>query len=176
MNPFWPALASACTAAVFLAGGAGHLLHPRRFAQALRRQRVLPSAVAAPLAVLVGAGEVALGAAALLALAGQLPERGPSVVPVVTAAACFVLAAYLGVLLRMRADAGSCGCTPWEAPLSAFSLVPATVTGGLSVLALAARCAEPVAGPAGLLGALWGLTIGAAALAAPTAALSWRTG
>lgn len=144
VNPFWPALASACTAAVFLVSGAGHLLRPRRFAQDLQRQRVLPSAVAPPLAVMVGVGEVALGTSALLALAGEFPERGLSVIPVVTAGACFVLAAYVGVLLRTRPDAGSCGCTPWEAPLSAFSLVPATVTGGLSVIALTARGAEPI--------------------------------
>ena len=168
MIPFWDALAFGCTATVFLLSGSGHLLHPRRFARAVRAQGLLPAVMTAPLAVLLAASEVTLGAAGALALAGRLPDQWTPVLLAGTVCVCVALGAYVCALLVTRPHAASCGCTPWNAALSPLSLVPAMVTGGLAALALVAS-ADPVSFDGGLLGALWGLTIAALVLATPAA-------
>jgi hypothetical protein len=167
--PFWDALAFGCSATVFLVSGSSHLLHPRRFARAVRGHRLLPGPVVAPLAVVLAAGEMTVGVAGALALAGRLPERWAPVLLTGTACICLALGAYLCVLFVMRPQAETCGCTPWSTPLSALSLVPAVVTGSLAVLALVASSHNVSSFDSGLLGALWGLTVAALVLAAPAA-------
>jgi hypothetical protein len=167
--PFWDALAFGCSATVFLVSGSGHLLHPRRFARAIRGHRLLPGALAAPLAALLAAGELTAGVAGALALAGRLPESWAPFLLMGTASVCLALGAYLCVLFVTRPYAETCGCTPWSTPLSALSLVPAAVTGSLAALALVASSHEVTSFGGGLLGALWGLTIAALVLAAPAA-------
>jgi hypothetical protein len=167
--PFWDALAFGCSATVFLVSGGGHLLHPRRLARAVRGHRLLPGSMAAVFAVLLAAGEVAVGVAGALALAGRFPESWAPVLLTGTACFCLALGAYVCVLFVMRPYAETCGCAPWSTPLSALSLAPALVTGSLTVLALVASSPDVGGIGSGLLGALWGLTIAALVLAAPAA-------
>ena len=169
MIPFWDALAFACSATVFLVSGIGHLRHPRRFARAVHGHRLLPGFLVAPLAVLLAVGEVTVGIAAALALAGRLPESWAPSLLVGTAWVCLALAAYLCVLFVSRPYAETCGCTPWSTPLSALSLAPAVITGSLAVLAFVAGSRGMSSIESGLLGALWGLTIAVLVLAAPAA-------
>ena len=170
MIPFWDALAFGCSATVFLVSGSGHLLHPRRFARTVRAHRLLPGSIAAPLAVMLAAGEAAVGIVAVLALAGRVPETWVPALLAGTACVCLALAAYLCVLFVARPYAETCGCTPWSTQLSALSLAPALVTGSLTVPALVASPHNVTSVGSGILGALWGLTIAALVLAVPPAA------
>lgn len=169
MGAFLVPWASAFAACVLLATGVGHLAEPRRFGRRLAGHGVVGARLAAPAAALVTAAELATGAAAVVVLAGRLPAR-----PVLAVAAVLgaLFALYLRRLLASPLRPRSCGCTPWETPLTPAALLPAT-----ALCVAGAAGATWAAGPAGalagsdpaeaVLAAAWGVTGAAIALLYP---------
>lgn len=170
MIAFLALFAPAFLAGVWLVAGFGHLLRPRQLPRAIVAHRVIAPVWAWPAAVLVTAAELALGAGALLALVRGEPVASAAALGSAALALAFLL--YLGRLLSRGPAAGaSCGCSPWAAPVTGVSLLPA---GAILVLSLALLLTPaPTAGlPAAALAlaALWGLTLAALVLLLPAAA------
>lgn len=162
----------ALVAAVLLATGGAHLAGLGGFARLLRRHGLVPAVFAAPLAAGLGLGELAVGAAALAALAGGDPRLA-------TAAFTAALGAGVAFLVYLRrllvaGHTGSCGCSPLASPLTPASFVPASALVAAGVLGLLARWAANPAPPfsdawSGLAVA-WGLTLAALVLLLPASA------
>jgi len=160
----------AFVAALLAVTGGAHLLAPAAFGRTLRRHGLLPGALAAPAALALAVGELALAGAAALALAGRFPAPAVFAVALVLGLAFLV---YLRSLAR-TGHTGSCGCTPLDAPLTPASFAPAAalaVTGALGLAATAVGGSlAPAADAWSALAAAWGLTLAALVLLLPASA------
>ena len=163
----------ALVAALVAVTGGAHLLAPAAFGRLLRHHRLLPGALAAPAALAVTAGELALAGAAAAALAGG--DRRLAAVAFAAALALGLgFSAYLRRLSR-SGHTGSCGCTPLDSPLTPASFAPAAalaVTGALGLAATSAVAgAVPPAGEGwGALAVAWGLLLAGLVLLLPASA------
>jgi hypothetical protein len=139
-------------AGLLVAAGAVKVARPRATGQALL-DAGLPGSDA--LGRLVGAVEIAAGAAALLLAAGAL----------LLAVAYLAFAVFLGYVLHTRPDAGSCGCA------GAKAVPPSRLHLALNIAAAAAGLAYlSLGGPAPLA---WLTGLGAAGAIAVTAGLGF---
>ena len=154
----------ACVATVLGVSGIGHLVdtdHARRVVGEQRVVRIAPAMVVAGLVTF----EIATAALCLVALFGDPQGRAGLLGLSAAVLGGAALHAYVRAL-RMRPDPpATCGCTPWDGPLSAASATPSrvlVVAGITGIALLVAGQALPVdaavatTGPAMLLAPLWG--------------------
>jgi hypothetical protein len=156
-------------AALLTVTGIAHAGRPGRLIGLLQQHRLVPRPLVAPVAVAVPVAELALAAAAVVALVGGRP--GPTAVALAGGlGAGLAFAAYLGRLMASGSDA-DCGCTPLEAPLTSASFAPAAsliVACGLGLAAGAVGGSGTVEGSAwSLLPVLWGPVLALLVVLAP---------
>lgn len=164
----------AFVAATLLATGGAHAAGLPGFARLLRQHDLLPGALAAPLAVVVAGGELAIGLAALAALFGADSRLGTAAF----AASLVVGGVFLVYLRRLRraGHTGSCGCSPLASPLTPASFAPAAflaVTGALGLLARWAATAASLPLPPRAWSGLaiaWGVSLAGLVLLLPASA------
>lgn len=162
----------ALLAALLVATGGAHVAGLGGFRRLLREHGLVPAGLTAPLAVLVAGGELAVGLAAIVALAGGAPRLAPAVFgAAVGMGGGFSL--YLRQLVR-AGHTGSCGCSPLASPLSPASFVPAAALAATGVVGLVAAGAAAGAvdlSPAeGALAIGWGVTLAALVVLLPASA------
>jgi hypothetical protein len=180
MLPFVFRCGLAFVAALLTATGGSHLVRLPDLARLLRHHRLLPPAAALPAALAVTAVELATAATAAGALvAGSWRLAAAASAAAVISGGGFV--AYLRQLVRRSGRGGSCGCTPFDSPLTPASFAPAAglVAAGALGLALSpAGSLDPTAGPAwSMLPVVWGLSLaGLVALLPATAPRSSEPG
>jgi hypothetical protein len=137
-------VAAAVVLGTLLATGVAHLRHPESLAKALAAHGVLPAP--GPVAVLVIAAELALGAGGCAALA--VPAWSGAR-PAFLGGGAFLLALFTcyGWYVRSTGRAGSCGCSRTALPMTGWVVARAAVLTGLALTAstLAAH-AGPVPG------------------------------
>ena len=163
LTTFLAPFAFAYLAAALLPSGAMHLVRLRRFGTLLYAHGIIPPVLIVAVAVAVGVLEAGLGVAALLAAGGVRLPLPPAALPAGAIALGGVFVVYLLVLFNRppRRPHSSCGCTPWESPLTGASLLPAL---GLVVIGLLGGLlvSGPPAGTPDarwILAALWGATL-----------------
>ena len=124
MASFFVAFAACFVAILFGISGLNHLLRFNQFRSVLRSHGAFPPALTVPIASVVCVSELALAAATGFVLFGARPLWARSVF--LAAAICGVaFTIYLRILLRHPQGVNSCGCSPFESPLSPLSVIPA---------------------------------------------------
>jgi hypothetical protein len=155
------AFAAAYLATTFLITGGAHVRRPRRLLQHLAEHHVLPRATHAPAAFGVVAAELAVALTTLTALAGLAGHRRIVAFCALAAALGVAFLAYLSRLRAVSPQAGNCGCSPLEAPLTPLTMLPAAMVVLVALVGLSAALGSgggPSSGRAavGLLLAGWG--------------------
>lgn len=166
LTSFLTPFALAYLAVALLPSGAMHLVRLRPFGTLLYAHGIVPPVLIVPVAIGVGALEAGLGVAALLAAAGVGLPLPPAALAGGAVAAGAAFALYLIALFNRppRRPHTSCGCTPWESPLTGASLLPALGLIAAGLLGLgAAEASGSTGSPAGvaprMLAVLWGATL-----------------
>lgn len=141
-------IAGLVAAATLIVAATGHLVRPGVLAADLRRQRLLPGAVAHVVALALPVTELVLGVAAAAEVLGRATGVGP-VTPLLAAAALYTaFAVYATVLLRRPGGRRApCGCAATSTAVT--PLVPARAA-ALALMALLGLAGGPLPADAGM--------------------------
>lgn len=172
MLTFFFYFATAYVAVTLLAGGAGHLLRFPAFRRLVEGHAIVPRGLSWLVAAAVTLFELVAGGAAV-AMLGRWRARGIALLLFLlcTLMGC-IFALYLRRLLQEPQGTASCGCSPFSTPLTPAALAPALSLALVSLSGLAAGMLAPlgpVALPAAILSALWGVTVAALVIFYPAA-------
>lgn len=164
LTSFLAPFACAYLAAALLPSGVMHLVRLRSFGTLLYAHGIVPPVLIVPAAIAVAVLELGLGMAALLGSARIRLPLPPAALPAGAAALGAVFVLYLILLFNRppRRPHGSCGCTPWESPLTGASLLPAAGLLLIGLLGLNAALSSEewlTTGAVWALAVLWGATL-----------------
>ena len=137
----------AYVAATLFTTAIGHLANFSAFRAIVRTHRLIPEVLSTLVSVAVVAFELLAGSAAIaIILSGDIALLAVLLFVVCAAVGCIFLY-YVRLLLRHPVGVTSCGCSPFESPLTPASVMPA---GALLVVALTGFVAS---------GCRWGLSL-----------------
>lgn len=161
-------LAVGYVAATLLTSGMSHGMGLAGFRDVVRSHGFVPASLATPVAAFVTILELAAGGAALAVLLSEEAAARASLLFAVCAVMGVAFALYVRRLLRRPEGITSCGCSPFESPLTWASVVPACALLLASALGLAAAAfgwgrpldaAYQSLGISVILPLVWGVTL-----------------
>jgi hypothetical protein len=173
MIPFTLDLCRAFVAVLMVGSGLHHVARNRSFRVVLNGHGVLPARWATPVGTVLPWMEIAVGALAIAALC----RPGVAALGHLSGGTAILLGlAFLLSLQRLRRSAPGgatgCGCSPFEAPLTGWSLLPgvAVAVAGLLVMLLAGNAGAGWWGAeSAALAWAWGFTLATLVALAPAA-------
>jgi hypothetical protein len=137
MNSLLRSAAAGVPLVILLAAGLQHFAHLANLRRDLDAHDLFPASLILPVAVALGASEVAIGAGGLFAYASGSTTLAARLL--LAAASLYgAFAIYASVVLRVRPGV-SCGCTGAGSRMSALIAIRATVLGALCWVAAVPR-------------------------------------
>lgn len=112
-------------AAALTAGGIHHATKLTGFSETVRSHRIVPAAIATPVAILVTIFEIAAGGAAVFMLFSENAAAHARLLFSICSVSGVLFALYVRRLLRNPQGISSCGCSAFAGPLTIASIIPA---------------------------------------------------